>query len=525
MDRIIEVKVCGNHITKDNKYAGVQGEANVTQMRITFDEGWDGFSKTITFFNAYGNNPVSVLIVTPENPENIRTYLVAIPMEPLMYAGTMTFVLDGTKDDKIQRSVSDELEVKDCPATDGAVNAKDPTTEVVKQLQEEIAKINEGINEAYEAKESIQNMTVSCETLAPGAEATVNKSENDGIVNLHYGIPEGEKGDTGDSGVYIGDTEPTDPVKNVWIAPTGQPNYPAVVASDEWQADVLKIKNDKGEWINIPAITGESAYELAVRDGFSGTEEEWLAYITPSVKEVSDGIEVTVGDKKVFVANGTDGKDGEDGKTVTKMSELTNDMEYLRKNDKVSELTNDMGYLYKNELNDFNLEARGFTFSGDHFVIGALDSGMSVSGNIIHAVGTPEVNTDAANKGYVDKKVPTKVSELENDAGYLERKEPTEGLPLALVFDEEMFMAVSKGIVLGGAEGVVLQYLGSENTSISLDSDGIRMVSEKGVKIFNVTDDEASVVNKGYVDGLVGNVESALDSILAMQNSLIGGDA
>lgn len=31
--------------------------------------------------------------------------------------------------------------------------------------------------------------------------------------------------------------------------------------------------------------------------------------------------------------------------------------------------------------------------------------------------------------------------------------------------------------------------------------------------------------NKGYVDGLVGNIETALDGILAIQNALIGGDA
>ena len=32
-------------------------------------------------------------------------------------------------------------------------------------------------------------------------------------------------------------------------------------------------------------------------------------------------------------------------------------------------------------------------------------------------------------------------------------------------------------------------------------------------------------VNKGYVDGLVGNIESALDSIIAIQQQLIGGNA
>ena len=32
-----------------------------------------------------------------------------------------------------------------------------------------------------------------------------------------------------------------------------------------------------GVWTAIPAITGKSAYQIAVKNGFIGTEEEWLA--------------------------------------------------------------------------------------------------------------------------------------------------------------------------------------------------------------------------------------------------------
>lgn len=42
-------------------------------------------------------------------------------------------------------------------------------------------------------------------------------------------------------------------------------------------ADILNIKNEQGEWISVPAITGESAYDVAVRNGFQGTEQEWIA--------------------------------------------------------------------------------------------------------------------------------------------------------------------------------------------------------------------------------------------------------
>ena len=40
MDRLIEIKVSGNHLWKDNDLAGVQGEGNITFLRITFDSGF-----------------------------------------------------------------------------------------------------------------------------------------------------------------------------------------------------------------------------------------------------------------------------------------------------------------------------------------------------------------------------------------------------------------------------------------------------------------------------------------------------
>lgn len=41
-------------------------------------------------------------------------------------------------------------------------------------------------------------------------------------------------------------------------------------------SSVLKIKDKNGNWIDIPAIIGLSAYEVAVKHGYDGTEEEWL---------------------------------------------------------------------------------------------------------------------------------------------------------------------------------------------------------------------------------------------------------
>ena len=129
MDRIIEVKVSGNHLSKDNKVAGVRGEANVTNLHITFDEGWDGYAKRVTFWDALGNNPTKILI------EDKREATVPIPGEAMTEAGKLTFVIDGYLDGKKQRSISDTLEVKDAPMDENAAEPIDPTPDLATQLQ------------------------------------------------------------------------------------------------------------------------------------------------------------------------------------------------------------------------------------------------------------------------------------------------------------------------------------------------------------------------------------------------------
>lgn len=50
--------------------------------------------------------------------------------------------------------------------------------------------------------------------------------------------PEGPKGDTGNSGVYVGETEPTDADVNVWVIPSGTGNSYTTVQ------DVQRMIND-----------------------------------------------------------------------------------------------------------------------------------------------------------------------------------------------------------------------------------------------------------------------------------------
>lgn len=48
---------------------------------------------------------------------------------------------------------------------------------------------------------------------------------------------------------------------------------------------ILKVKDAQGNWIDIPAITGKSAYEIAVDYGFNGSEAEWNAAVNKAANE------------------------------------------------------------------------------------------------------------------------------------------------------------------------------------------------------------------------------------------------
>lgn len=74
---------------------------------------------------------------------------------------------------------------------------------------------------ANAAAKKIDDMTVTATGLAPGEAPTAVLTDEDGHYNLALGLT---KGDTGDSGVYMGEEEPTDPDVNVWIKPSGTPS-------------------------------------------------------------------------------------------------------------------------------------------------------------------------------------------------------------------------------------------------------------------------------------------------------------
>lgn len=165
MDRRVDIKVNGTHLSKDGNRGGVRGEANVTYLRISFDDGWKGFAKKVTFWDAKGKNPVTIPL-TADMLEDIAsstcTYLCPIPGEALTEGGMLTFIIDGYTDGKRQRSVSDELEVVPAPLTEGSGEAQDPTPSEAERLQKQIDGILDTIaREVTGASEHAKNAAAS----------------------------------------------------------------------------------------------------------------------------------------------------------------------------------------------------------------------------------------------------------------------------------------------------------------------------------------------------------------------------
>ena len=118
------------------------------------------------------------------------------------------------------------------------------------------------------------------------------------------------------------------------------------------------------------------------------------------------------------------------------------------------------------------------------------------------ALGNDEnfATTVATQIGNLESSMPTKMSDLDNDPGYIA---PNDSNQLAI--------SASTVTISGGSVAI-----GDTTYGFSVSNN----------KIENVGTPEASTdaATKGYVDSAIGNIETALDNILSIQNSLIGGD-
>ena len=82
----------------------------------------------------------------------------------------------------------------------GKPDGTEPTPAEQSTIDQLIGALNSAVEQAEDAEERIENMSVSATTLAEGSSATVTKSEQDGVVHLAFGIPKGATGATGAKG-------------------------------------------------------------------------------------------------------------------------------------------------------------------------------------------------------------------------------------------------------------------------------------------------------------------------------------
>lgn len=157
MDRVINVAVNGEFARKNGKNAGVQGEANVCTLHITFDESWAGYGKRIVWRDTQGENPVAVILYNSikdlaEGADPLA-FDTDIPMEPLALPGWCSFTIEGYQEEedgtrRVAMSVSDRLEVK---PSDSYYSPAEPTPNQALQLQQEIEDIIPQVTEIVEA--------------------------------------------------------------------------------------------------------------------------------------------------------------------------------------------------------------------------------------------------------------------------------------------------------------------------------------------------------------------------------------
>ena len=174
------------------------------------------------------------------------------------------FLHTGTDDGETMYAVTIPVQQRPRPTEE------EPTPVQQGLIEQAIAALNAGVEAAQEAAESVQDMGVEAETLAPGSAATVEKSVDPetGVVTLEFGIPRGDKGDPGNDG-----TSPA-----VTITPiTGGHRVTITDAYGTRAFDVMDgADGEDGRGIASAVMNADSTLTLTYTDGTS--------YTTPSLR-------------------------------------------------------------------------------------------------------------------------------------------------------------------------------------------------------------------------------------------------
>lgn len=265
---------------------GTNGSVGVDRLSFTFSDGWEGLLTKATFYPPYGS-PVEVL----------TGHEITVPSEMYRNAGSGKMVISGyaIEDNTLVKrkyTLPCVMEVQNTIVRRGA-NAIPGTESVYEQLRKQMqSDISESLEEAKNSGDfdgaAATVEVVNTIMLDSDAQAIVENVGTKSAAKLAFGIPRGEKGDSGErgaAGVYVledGETAADIPDDaNIALFPTG-------------------------ESITLADGRGISTIERTSGDGSSGSLDTYtITYTdnTTSTFSVRNGIDGQIFNVKGVVAN------------------------------------------------------------------------------------------------------------------------------------------------------------------------------------------------------------------------------
>ncbi len=265
---------------------GTNGSVGVDRLSFTFSDGWEGLLTKATFYPPYGS-PVEVL----------TGHEITVPSEMYRNAGSGKMVISGyaIEDNTLVKrkyTLPCVMEVQNTIVRRGA-NAIPGTESVYEQLRKQMqSDIAEALEEAKNSGDfdgaAATVEVVNTTTLDSDAQAIVENVGTKSAAKLAFGIPRGEKGDSGERGAA-----------GVYVLEDGE-----TAADIPGDANIALFPT--GERITLADGRGISTIERTSGDGSAGSLDTYtITYTdnTTSTFSVRNGIDGQIFNVKGVVAN------------------------------------------------------------------------------------------------------------------------------------------------------------------------------------------------------------------------------
>ena len=185
--RIIPCMVTDEYVRGAGAVVGAAGSHDDVALELSFNDTWKDLAKTITWLDAYGENPTLTLLGA-DMLVGEETYVVPIPAPPKAHAGQMMMTIKGAEvtvdgtESAATMSATAYFEVLPSAWDKDAEAAQDIPATLAEQVHAEMV--------ASVAK--IEGMEVSA---AEGAEAGVTKEVTETGIALRFTLPVGNLDD------------------------------------------------------------------------------------------------------------------------------------------------------------------------------------------------------------------------------------------------------------------------------------------------------------------------------------------